>query len=118
MHAHAPATLTVSFCGTGKSDTTGSPFLNDDCSSHSDTLLPEENTALDFMLQPLTAKITSTDKKGKEEEEEEVDVLVCSPEKASQTRECEGFLNNIDMTPNEDEEDDVNEIDVTGDEAE
>lgn len=71
------------------------------------------------MLQPLTVKITSTDKKGKEEEEEEeVDVLVCSPEKASQTRECEGFLNNIDMTPNEDEEDDANEIDVTGDEAE
>ncbi|XP_013128461.1 uncharacterized protein LOC102082595 isoform X3 [Oreochromis niloticus] len=101
----------------GKSDTTGSPFLNDDCSSHSDTLLPEENTALD-LLHPLTVKITSTDKKGKEEEEEEVDVLVCSPEKAPQTRECEGFLNNIDMTPNEDEEDDVNEIDVTGDEAE
>lgn len=102
----------------GKSDTTGSPFLNDDCSSHSDALQPEENTALDFMLQPLTVKMTSTDKKGKEEEEEEVDVLVCSPEKASQTRECEGFLNNTDMTPNEDEEDDVNEIDVTGDEAE
>lgn len=53
-----------------------------------------------------------------EEEEVEVDVLLYSPVKVPQTGEREDGLINTEITLDEDEEEDVNEIDVTGDEAE
>lgn len=53
-----------------------------------------------------------------EEEEVEVDVLLYSPHKVPQTGEGENRVDNTDITPEEEEEEDVNEIDVTGDEAE
>lgn len=52
-----------------------------------------------------------------QEEEEEVDVLLFSPDRALKTSECENALNKMEISPDEEEED-VNEIDVTGDEAE
>lgn len=53
-----------------------------------------------------------------EEEEVEVDVLLFSPDRAPQVKECENGFTNMEITPDEEEEEDVNEIDVTGDEAE
>lgn len=49
-----------------------------------------------------------------EEEEVEVDVLLYSPVKVPQTGEREDGLINTEITLDEDEEEDVNEIDVTG----
>lgn len=48
-----------------------------------------------------------------EEEDEEIDVLLCSPEKAAHERAA---LSSIVITVDEEEEEE-NEIDVTGDEA-
>ncbi|CAJ1052961.1 uncharacterized protein LOC117815491 isoform X1 [Xyrichtys novacula] len=54
----------------------------------------------------------------KEEEDEEVDVLLLSPERVPQSRDCENGLENVDPSPEEDEDEDAREVDVTGDEAE
>ncbi|XP_030595991.1 uncharacterized protein LOC115787426 [Archocentrus centrarchus] len=108
---------------TGDLDTAESP-IKDEGSSQSDALLPRAETTLDCTLLPRTletiSRTSGCDQKGEEEEdEEEVDVLVYSPEKAPLTTGCgAGLLNSTDVTPDEDEEEDVNEIDVTGDEAE
>nr|XP_046259425.1 uncharacterized protein LOC124066727 isoform X2 [Scatophagus argus] len=63
----------------------------------------------------------SHQKEGEEKEEEEeveVDILLYSPDKVPQSRECKNGQDNMDITPEEEEEEDVTEIDVTGDEAE
>lgn len=103
----------ASLCSTGVSDITQTS-TNDDGSSHGDSQLP---------LSPQTPERTgpslpSISACSQEEEEVEVDVLLYSPDKVSQTRECEPGLHNTDISPDEEEEEDVNEIDVTGDEAE
>lgn len=52
-----------------------------------------------------------------EDEEEEVEVLLCSP--VPQPRVCENILDSMDtLEVEEEEEEDLSEIDVTGDEAE
>lgn len=121
---------------TGELDPAESP-VKPEGSSHSDALLlPQAKTALDCKLLPRTpetaappappvshadgvGRTSGCDDKGKEDDDEEVDVLVYSPENGPQTAGCgDGLLSNIDVTPDEDEEEDVNEIDVTGDEAE
>lgn len=51
-------------------------------------------------------------------DEEEVDVLLFTPDKVPPTQECENGLDHMEITPEEEDEDDGNEIDVTGDEAE
>lgn len=99
---------------------------NDDGSS--DSQLPrEDKKPLDHNLNPQTPERTGPSLSGgfswnsgcnQEEEEVEVDVLLYSPDKVPQTRECEDGLDNMALTPDEEEEEDVNEIDVTGDEAE
>ncbi|XP_056227214.1 uncharacterized protein LOC130165997 isoform X2 [Seriola aureovittata] len=121
-------------CDTGESNTTQQTVNNDEGLSHSDTHLPQEIKLLsDDNLQPKTPPpdaggISRTsgcggeeeekEEGGEEEEEVEVDVLLYSPVKVPQTRECEDEHNNMEITPDEEEEEDVNEIDVTGDEAE
>ncbi|XP_074521497.1 uncharacterized protein LOC141787129 [Halichoeres trimaculatus] len=52
-----------------------------------------------------------------DEDEEEVDVLLYSPDRVPQTTRCENGLGNVDLSLEEDEDEDVKEIDVTGDEA-
>lgn len=99
---------------------------DDASSSHSDNQLPQENKMpLDHNLNPQTPERMgpSLSDAGRlscnqEEEEVEVDVLLYSPDKVSQPRECEAGLDNTDIIPDEEDEEDVNEIDVTGDEAE
>ncbi len=53
-----------------------------------------------------------------EQEEVEVDILLYSPDKGPQSSNCENELVNMDASLEEDEDEDGNEIDVTGDEAE
>ncbi|XP_034393575.1 uncharacterized protein LOC117733790 [Cyclopterus lumpus] len=55
------------------------------------------------------------DQEEEEEEEEEVDVLLFSPDKVTLTEVFENGLDNMEITPEEEEEEDVIEIDVTGD---
>ncbi|XP_060903352.1 uncharacterized protein ctnnd1 isoform X1 [Labrus mixtus] len=105
--------------------------------SHNDSNLAQDIMPLDHIINPQTPKRTGLplmdadgckkssgcDQKEvneEEEEEVEVDVLLCSPDKAPQTRHCENGQENVDIIPEEEEEEeeDVNEIDVTGDEAE
>ncbi|XP_044202324.1 uncharacterized protein LOC122979161 isoform X1 [Thunnus albacares] len=112
-------------CSTGVSDIMQAA-TNDDGSS--DSQLPrEDKKPLDHNLNPQTPERTGPSLSGgfswnsgcnQEEEEVEVDVLLYSPDKVPQTRECEDGLDNMALTPDEEEEEDVNEIDVTGDEAE
>ncbi|CAK6980525.1 uncharacterized protein LOC121911515 isoform X1 [Scomber scombrus] len=99
---------------------------DDASSSHSENQLPQENKMpLDHNLNPQTPErmgpsLSDAGRLGciQEEEEVEVDVLLYSPDKVSQPRECEAGLDNTDIIPDEEDEEDVNEIDVTGDEAE
>ncbi|TDH16532.1 hypothetical protein EPR50_G00020290 [Perca flavescens] len=122
-------------CDTG---TTQQTAIKVEGSSHRDTYLPQEDKRpLEHDLKLRTpettgpprpqtvgfSKSSGCDQAEDEEEEEEVDVLLYSPDKVLQTRECENGLVNMEMTPEEEEEEeeeeeDVNEIDVTGDEAE
>ncbi|XP_035515443.1 uncharacterized protein LOC118326536 [Morone saxatilis] len=112
----------------GGSDTTQQTTINDEGSSHSDThTAPQEDKMpLDSTLNPQTPERTdplsgavgSGCNQEEEEEEVEVDVLLYSPDKVAQSRECENRLDNMNISPEEEEEEDVNEIDVTGDEAE
>ncbi|XP_044044820.1 uncharacterized protein LOC122872861 isoform X2 [Siniperca chuatsi] len=96
-----------------------------------DTHLPQnDKMPLDHNLNPQTPEGTGPplsdtvgfstssgcDQEGGEEEVE-VDVLLYSPDKVPQISECENGLD-MDINPEEEEEEDVNEIDVTGDEAE
>ncbi|KAM7393676.1 hypothetical protein PAMP_020531 [Pampus punctatissimus] len=98
---------------TGVSDKTQTA-TNDGGSSHSD-------------WNPQTVETTGPSlsdagrfswRSGCNQEEEEVDILLYSPDKEPQSKECEDGLDNTYETPDEEEEEDVNEIDVTGDEAE
>ncbi|XP_068445452.1 uncharacterized protein [Clinocottus analis] len=50
-----------------------------------------------------------------EEEEVEVDILLFSPDKLPLAEECENGLDNVETTSEQEEEEDVIEIDVTGD---
>ena len=109
--------------------------VTDEGSSHSDTHTPpqEDKTPLEHnsnlqtperTAPPLSdavsfIKSSGCDQEEREEEEEvEVDVLLFSPDKVPQSRQCENGLDNMDVSPEEEEDEDVNEIDVTGDEAE
>lgn len=111
------------------SNTTQETAIKTKGSFHIDTHLPQDNRLpSDDDLCPWTADRTGPhlpDDGGmsrtsgcdhEEEEEVEVDVLLFSPVRAPEIRECEDTLN-MEVSPDEEEED-VNEIDVTGDEAE
>lgn len=96
---------------------------NEQGSPHSDSQVCQDNEIpLDHILSPLNSEESgsslseiSVGCKPEVEEEEEVDVLHYSPDNVPQTREWDVGPNHSDTT--EDEED-VHEIDVTGDEAE
>ncbi|XP_035039173.1 uncharacterized protein LOC118124983 isoform X2 [Hippoglossus stenolepis] len=104
----------------GASNTTQQTAVQDDGSD-----LPQKDKPSDDYLLPQTLEKTGPGlfdagginrTPGCEEEEEEVDVLLYSPVKL-QTRE--DGLHNMEIIPDEEEEEeDVNEIDVTGDEEE
>ncbi|XP_075946813.1 uncharacterized protein LOC142948583 isoform X2 [Anarhichas minor] len=116
----------------GVSDKTKPTAIHDGGSSHSDVHLPQEDempSVHNLNLQtPERNSPPVSDAGGfgrstgcdQEEEEVEVDVLLWSPDKAPQTKDCENGLDNMAIIPEEEEEEeeDVNEIDVTGDEAE
>lgn len=126
-------------CGAGVWDTTQQTEIHHEGSSPSDTHPPQEEkaTLLEHNMDPVTperpgpapsdsggfikSSFCSREKEedeDDEEEEEEVDILLYSPDKVPQFRGHDKTLDNIDTTAEEEEEDDVNEIDVTGDEAE
>ncbi|XP_033481055.1 uncharacterized protein LOC117255917 isoform X2 [Epinephelus lanceolatus] len=120
-------------CDAGVPDTTHQTAINKEGSSYSDTHLPQEyRMSLDHNLNPQTMERTSPplsdtvafskksdcDQEEEVEEEGEVDVLLYSPDKVPHIRECEKGLDNMAISPEEEEEDDETEIDVTGDEAE
>ncbi|XP_049428755.1 formin-J isoform X2 [Epinephelus fuscoguttatus] len=121
-------------CDAGVPDTTQQTAINKEGSTYSDTHLPQEyRMSLDHNLNPQTVERTSPplsdtvafskksdcDQEEEEVEEEgEVDVLLYSPDKVPHIRECEKGLDNMAISPEEEEEDDETEIDVTGDEAE
>ncbi|KAM8771752.1 uncharacterized protein AB9X84_001256 isoform 2-T3 [Acanthopagrus schlegelii] len=122
-------------CGAGVWDATPQTGINDEGSSHSDTHPPQQEQAmlLEHNMDPLAPErpgpapsdsggfIKSSGcsrEKEEDDNEEEVDILLCSPDKVPQFRGHEKTLDNIDSTAEEEEEEDVNEIDVTGDEAE
>ncbi|XP_029295885.1 uncharacterized protein LOC115013599 isoform X1 [Cottoperca gobio] len=118
----------------GVLDTTQHHAITDESSSHSDTHLPQQDEIpLNYNLNPQTPESTApplSDAVGfskssgcdqgetKEEEDVDVDVLIYSPDQVPQTGECENRLDCIEITPEEEEEEDVTEVDVTGDEAE
>ncbi|XP_037328792.2 uncharacterized protein LOC119218450 [Pungitius pungitius] len=100
--------------------------IHDEGSFHSDTHLPQEDKipSLSHRTVQRTGE-TQSDAVGSggssgcdEEEEVEVDVVLLSPDKVSPTQECENVLDHMEITPEEEDEEDGNEIDVTGDEAE
>lgn len=118
-------------------DTTQQTEINHEGSSHSDTHPPQEEkaTLLERNMDPVTPErpgpapsdrggsikssgCSREKEEANEEEEEEVDILLYSPDKVPQFRGQDKTLDNMDTTAEEEEEDDVNEIDVTGDEAE
>lgn len=122
-------------CEAGLSDTAQQTAIND--LSHSDAHTPPQGdkTPSDHKSNPQTPerldpplpdaavfiKSTGCDQEEEEEEDVEVDVLVYSP--VPHSRVGENGLDNMDISPEEEEEEDVeeedvNEIDVTGDEAE
>ncbi|XP_034543132.1 uncharacterized protein LOC117815491 isoform X2 [Notolabrus celidotus] len=121
-------------CATAESDAT--QWINGDGSSLNDPNQCSEDTMhSDHSLNPQTPqrtvlplmdadgcnRISGCAQVGKDEEEDEeaeVDILLCSPDKVPQTRDRENGLENVDTSPEEDEEEDVKEIDVTGDETE
>ncbi|XP_045904502.1 uncharacterized protein LOC123970491 [Micropterus dolomieu] len=118
-------------CDAGVSDTV--TYTGDSSRLCCDTELPQEDQRpSDPNLDPQTPEITGLplsdavgfrkstgcDQEEEEEEEVEVDVLLYSPDKVPQSSECEICLDNMEVTPEEEEEEDVHEIDVTGDEAE
>ncbi|XP_041838389.1 uncharacterized protein LOC121638037 [Melanotaenia boesemani] len=84
------------------------------------TLVPNSSPLIPEKSDPLAqrADVIKSISECSQEEEGEVDVLVFSPEKRPLTKEYEGDLNNMVLTPDEDEDDEMNEIDVTGDETE
>lgn len=110
---------------TGVSKTTQQAANHNEGVYHSD--LPQDQPT-DHNLQPQTPgragpplsvaggiSRTSGCKEEEDEEEEEVDILCFSPVKVQTT---EDELHNVEIIPDEEEEEDANEIDVTGDEAE
>ncbi|XP_028275935.1 uncharacterized protein LOC114445139 [Parambassis ranga] len=110
----------------GGADSHQSAISQDEDLPHSNTRLPQEtNAAPDHDPNPKPEK-TGPPVSGSEDvsrteegEEEEVDILLYSPEKDPQGRACEFGLNGVDMTADEEEEEEErNDIDVTGDEAE
>ncbi|KAG7453337.1 flocculation protein FLO11-like [Solea senegalensis] len=95
-------------CDTGQLNTTEQTAGHDEVSSHTD---------LSHKTGPPLSEacgISRTSGCEEDEEEEEVDVLLYSPVK---TQTKEDGLQNMHMSSDEEEED-MNEIDVTGDEAE
>ena len=112
-------------CDTGEPNTTQQTAFNDEGLSHK---LPS-----DYNLHPETpektgpplsdavgiSRTSGCDQEEEEQEEEvEVDVLLYSPNKMPQSSVCEDGPNNTEISPDEEEEEDVNVTDVTGDEAE
>ncbi|XP_050922978.1 uncharacterized protein LOC108885748 [Lates calcarifer] len=103
---------------------TACDVINNEGLSHSDTHLPQLNKPWHHNLYTRTPERTGPPLPGaggivsgcdqEEEEEVEVDVLLYSPVKVPQTGEREDGLINTEITLDEDEEEDVNEIDVTG----
>lgn len=119
-------------CDAGVSDT--ARYIIDGSRLCCDTRLPQEDEMpSDHNLNPKTpertgpplsdtvgfSKSSGCDQEKEEEEEVEVDVLLYSPDKVLRTKECENGLDSMHIiSPEEEEEEDVHEIDVTGDEAE
>ncbi|KAM4585320.1 uncharacterized protein PAE49_004603 [Odontesthes bonariensis] len=115
------------FCSSGGSDATQFASSDEDA-PHSDSRVPPQNKTANSSpdipkkLGPpasLADEISvSSDGSQEEEEEEEVDVLLYSPEKGPLNTGCEDGPSNMVLISDEEEEEDVNEIDVTGDEGE
>lgn len=110
-------------CDAGVSDTVR--YIVDSSRLCCDTHLPQDKMPSDHNLNTDAVGLSKSpgcdqEKEDEEEEEEEVevDVLLYSPDKVPRTKECENGLDNMHITPEEEEEEDVHEIDVTGDEAE
>lgn len=114
-------------CEAVVTDTTQLTAISDEGLSHSDThTLPQaEKTSLRHKLDPqnperiglpLPNAVVFSRNAEEVEEEVEVDVLLCTP--VPESRVGENGLDKMDIFPEEEEEEDVNEIDVTGDEAE
>jgi len=102
---------------------------SDEDAPHSDSRVPPQNKTANSSphipkkLGPLASladeiSVSSDSNQEEEEEEEEVDVLLYSPEKGPLNRGCEDGPSKMVIISDEEEEEDVNEIDVTGDEAE
>ncbi|XP_042341019.1 uncharacterized protein LOC121942023 [Plectropomus leopardus] len=119
--------------GARVTDTTQQTASHGDGSAHINTLLHrEDKMPWDHNLNhkspertgsrlPDPVALSQSSDCNREEEDEgelEVDVLLYSPEKVPQTGVYENGLNSIIITPEEEEEEDVNEIDVTGHGAE
>ena len=119
----------MSFSGEscGKEATDQKPSAaSDESESPSDGLRPQDDeTALTHNSPPQTPERPAPSAPGaagigtvsgqEDEEEVEVDVVLYSPEKRPPPREYEGGLDNMVITPDEEEEDDMSDIDVTGD---
>ncbi|KAM3623943.1 uncharacterized protein V6R79_017204 [Siganus canaliculatus] len=90
-------------CSAGAPDTEQQPDHTEDGSSH----------MMDMQALPLKHNSNLP-----ADEEEEVDVLLYSPDRDPPSKQCENRLDNMEVSPEEDEEEDGHEIDVTGDEAE
>lgn len=114
-------------CDELSSDTTQESAIKNLKLSYTDPQLPQEGRlASDLdVYTPAAADGTGshlpddggmcrTSDRDRVEEEEEVDVLLFSPERVPKTGECENALKNMEISPDEEEED-GNEIDVTGD---
>lgn len=95
--------------------------INDEGLSHSDTPVPQETS----LQSPPTShgptfqddaggRTLSCNEQDEEEEDVEVDDLLYSPVKVPQDREHGDGLLSIEFSPEQEEEEDTNEIDVTG----
>ncbi|XP_029915076.1 uncharacterized protein LOC115364651 [Myripristis murdjan] len=100
-----------------------SPAVTDEGFTNSDSSLLLENNMTSRTPQRIHQPwldfwtVSMSSEWGQEDEEEmEVDVLVCSPDKVLQTKECGVGSDVMVLSPEEEEEEiDVTEIDVTGD---
>ncbi|TMS23404.1 hypothetical protein E3U43_008710 [Larimichthys crocea] len=120
-------------CDARVSDTTQQTAVHDEgrCHSNSHTPPQEDKVPLDNSNpqmpertgSPLPDTGAATKSSGcnqqEDDDDEDVDILLYSPDKEPQPGECENSLDDMDINLEEEEdEEDVNEIDVTGDEAE
>ncbi|KAM8879301.1 uncharacterized protein AB9W97_014741 [Spinachia spinachia] len=112
----------VTACGEGVSGETPQTAIHSEGSVHSDVhLLQVDKMTLSHRTprrtsEPQSDAVGSGGSSGCDEEEEvEVDVLLLSPDKVPPTQRCENGLDHMEITAEDEDEEDGNEIDVTGD---